>query len=121
MREVEAQLTGPGGPFELVEEDVLGERMRVFRQRARSLRELLERSAAFGERECIVYGGRRLTYAAQLAAVASVARALEERFGVRRGDRVAILAANCPEWMLAFWAAQSLGAVAVGLNGWWAG
>jgi acyl-CoA synthetase (AMP-forming)/AMP-acid ligase II len=120
-REVEAQLTGPGGPFELVEEEVLGERMRVFKTRARSLRELLERSAAFGEREYLVYEGRRLTYAQHLRAVASVARALEERFGVRRGDRVAILAANGPEWLLAFWAAQSLGAVAVGLNGWWAG
>jgi acyl-CoA synthetase (AMP-forming)/AMP-acid ligase II len=34
---------------------------------------------------------------------------------------VAILAANCPEWMISFWAAASLGAIAVGLNGWWAG
>jgi acyl-CoA synthetase (AMP-forming)/AMP-acid ligase II len=121
LREIEAQLTAPGGPFELVEEDVLGERLRVFKSRARSLRELLERSAAFGEREYVVYEDCRLSYAAHLRAVASVARALEERFGVRRGDRVALLAANGPEWVLAFWAAQSLGAVAVGLNGWWAG
>ena len=39
---------------------------------------------------------------------------------VGRGDRVAILAANCPEWLVTFWAVTSLGAVAVGLNGWWA-
>ena len=121
LREVEAELTAPGGPFELVVEDVLGERLRVLKNRARSLRELLERSAAFGEREYLVYEGQRFTYAQHLRAVASVARALEQRFGVRRGDRVAIVAANCPEWVIAFWAAQSLGAVAVGLNGWWAG
>jgi acyl-CoA synthetase (AMP-forming)/AMP-acid ligase II len=35
------------------------------------------------------------------------------------GDRVAILAANCPEWIVSFWATVSLGAIAVGLNGWW--
>jgi len=121
MSEIEAQLTGPGAPFELAVEHVLGEPQRVFKSRARSLRELLERSAAFEGREYVVYEGRRLSYAQHLRDVASVARALEERFGVRRGDRVAILAANCPAWVLAFWAAQSLGAVAVGLNGWWAG
>ena len=30
-------------------------------------------------------------------------------------------AGACPEWILSFWAAASLGAVAVALNGWWSG
>ena len=38
-----------------------------------------------------------------------------------RGDRVAIAAANCAGYALAFWAATSLGAVTVALNGWWTG
>ena len=46
---------------------------------------------------------------------------LREEYGVEPGDRVAILAANCPEWIVTFWAAVSLGAIAVGLNGWWVG
>ena len=115
------RLTAPGAPFELAVQPVLGVPMRVFKNRARSLRELLERSAAFGAKEYVVYEGRRLGYDAHLRAVASVARALAERFGVGPGDRVAILAANCPEWAITFWAAASLGAIAVGLNGWWAG
>lgn len=118
---IEEKLTAPGGPFELTVEPVLGEPMRVFKNRARSLRELLERSAAFGEKEYVVYEGRRLRYGEHLRAVASLARAFSERFGIGPGDRVAILAANCPEWTMAFWAAASLGAIAVGLNGWWAG
>jgi acyl-CoA synthetase (AMP-forming)/AMP-acid ligase II len=121
QRAVEAQLAGPGGPFETTVEPVLGQPMRVFKSRARSLRELLERTAAFGDKEYLVYEGRRTTYAEHRASVASVARALADRFGVGRGDRVAILAANCPEWVISFWAATSLGAIAVGLNGWWAG
>ncbi len=54
-----------------------------------------------------------------LSTVDRVAAALAERESVRAGDRVAILAANRPEWMIAFWAAVRLGAVAVGLNAWW--
>ncbi|HEY7133443.1 MAG TPA: class I adenylate-forming enzyme family protein [Acidimicrobiia bacterium] len=114
-------LTGPGARFEIGVEDVLGEPMEVFVNRARSLRVLLERSARHGDAEYIVSGDRRVTYAQHLRAVASVAAALRERFGIGSGERVAILAANCPEWIVAFWATVSLGAVAVGMNGWWAG
>ena len=117
--EILARLTGPGGPFEIAEELVLGERMAVYRNRRRSLREILAASAAFGEREYIVHGDRRISYAEHLRHVASTARALRELHGVRAGDRVAILAANCPEWIVTFWASVSLGATVAALNGWW--
>lgn len=116
---IRSQLTGPGGPFEIAEEEVLGERMPVFRHRARSLRELLERSAAHGEKEYVVHGAQRISYAENLRRVAAVARALAERHGVEKGDRVAILAANCAEWVTAFWATVSLGGIVASLNGWW--
>ena len=121
VREIERSLCGPGGPFETVEESVLGERLQVFRHRATSLKSLLELSASFGARDYIVYEDRRLTYVDHLRAVVSTAQALQQRYGVRKGDRVAILAANNPEWIITFWATVSLGAVAVGLNGWWVG
>ena len=111
LPEIEAQLTGPGGPFEVVTEEVLGERMSVYKQRARSLRELVEASRAHGDKEYIVHGERRITYAEHADLVASVARGLSERYGVGPGDRVAILAANCPEWLLTFWATVSLGSL----------
>jgi acyl-CoA synthetase (AMP-forming)/AMP-acid ligase II len=118
-KEIEAQLTGPGGPFEVVEESVLGEVTPVFKERPRSLRTILEQSAAHGEADYIVCGDLRISFAEHAQIAASVARGLRERFGVSKGDRVAILAANCPEWVLSFWAAVGLGAIAVGLNGWW--
>ncbi len=120
LQDIEAQLTAEGGPCELVEEVVLGERMQVFKQRAPSLRALLHDSSRFAQKEYLIYEDRRITYAEHLKQVASIAKALEERYGVRPGDRVAILAANCPEWIQSFWAATSLGAIAVGMNGWWA-
>ena len=119
LAEIEAKLTGSGGPFETTEQDVVGERMTVFKNRTASLRELLERSIDHGDKLYIVCGQQRLTFADHAARVASVARAFRETYGVRPGDRVAILAANCPEWIICFWATVSLGAVAVGLNGWW--
>ena len=119
---VQAELMGPGAPFEIGEEDVLGERMEVFLRRPGSLRELLAASVErHADAEYLVFGDRRITYRELGRAVASVAAVLRDRYGVRKGDRVAILAANCPEWLVTFWAAVSTGAVAVGLNGWWAG
>jgi len=121
LAEARARLTAPGAPFEIVEEDVLGVRLPVYKNRARSLRDLLERSRAYGDTTYFVFDdGRRVSYAEHLRVVASVAAALRDRFGVRKGDRVAILAANCPEWIVTYWAATSLGAIAVGMNGWWA-
>ena len=119
VHEIEHALCGPGGYFETEETQVLGERMRVFKNRAPSLRALVETSAGFGEKEYIVYNERRITYADHFKAAASVAKALQDKHGVKKGDRVAVLAANNPEWIITFWAAVSLGAIAVGLNGWW--
>jgi acyl-CoA synthetase (AMP-forming)/AMP-acid ligase II len=119
LEEIEARLTGPGGPFEIVEEEVLGVPTAVCKSRLPSLRALLAGSIARGDDEYIVYDERRITFAQHAKLVASVAKAFQDRYDIRRGDRVGILAANCPEWIISFWAAVSLGAIAVALNGWW--
>src|SRR5262245_6530398 len=119
VREIEARLTAPGGMFELVTEDVRGTPMRVFKNRTRSLRALLENSRGHGDKEYLVYGDERITYAQQFARASAFANVLRERYGVGPGDRVAILAANRPEWVISFWAAVSIGGVVAALNGWW--
>jgi long-chain acyl-CoA synthetase len=62
-----------------------------------------------------------VTYGDLPKAIAEVADGLQRLYGVRKGDRVAIYAANCPEWLLTFWACAVLGAQAVAMNGWWTG
>ena len=120
--EATARLLSPGSPFELTEEKVLGETMQVYKNRARSLRELLAQSAAHGDKDYIIFSdGRRWTYAEHLRDVGSVAAALSEQYGIGKGDHVAILAANAPEWILTYWATVSLGGVVISMNGWWAG
>ena len=117
--EVHAQLTGPGGPFELAEEDVLGQRMSVFKTREHSLRELLQNSALHGDKPYMVLGDRVISYAEHVEKVASIAAALHEEHGIGPGDRVALIAANRPEWVMAFWATISLGGILSAWNGLW--
>ncbi|HEX2893716.1 MAG TPA: AMP-binding protein [Marmoricola sp.] len=112
-------LVGPGGPFEMIEEDVLGTRLPVFVHRRRALHELLAESVEHGDRTYIATADRRITFADHAAQVASLARALREEYGVTPGDRVAINAANSPEWITTFWATVSIGAIAVAFNAWW--
>ncbi|MFG3614500.1 class I adenylate-forming enzyme family protein [Nocardia sp. NPDC047654] len=120
VAEAAGRLTGPGGRFEMVVEDVLGAPMPVVRHRKSSLREVLVAGSAHGDRDYLVTADRRISFTEHAAAVAALATALRDRFGVGKGDRVGILAANTPEWVITFWAAQTLGAIAVGYNAWWA-
>jgi acyl-CoA synthetase (AMP-forming)/AMP-acid ligase II len=119
VAEAAGRLTGPGGRFEMVVEDVLGAPMPVVRHRKSSLREVLAAGSAHGDRDYLVTADRRISFTEHAAAVAALATALRDRFGVGKGDRVGILAANTPEWVITFWAAQTLGAIAVGYNAWW--
>ncbi|MFD4182431.1 class I adenylate-forming enzyme family protein [Rhodococcus sp. NPDC058514] len=116
---VVSRLTGPGAPFELVEEDVRGARIPVMRDRRHAVHELLTASLAFGDRDYLVTEDRRLSFREHGEQVAAFAKVLAEEYGVGKGDRVGILAANTIEWVIAFWATQSLGAITVGLNAWW--
>ncbi len=116
--EVIQELTGPGGLFELTTEEVLGQTAEVFSTRMSSLREMVANTANFGDREFLVMEDQRLTFNGFISQVAAAATALQQR-GITHGDRVAIFAANCPEWVVSFFAATSIGAVVSAYNGWW--
>ncbi|WP_018179030.1 class I adenylate-forming enzyme family protein [Jongsikchunia kroppenstedtii] len=118
---VNARLTGPGTRFEMQEEEVLGVRLPVAIHRERSLGAVLADSAQFGDRDYLVTDSARLSYTEHLAAVAALAKALKDRYGIEKGDRVGIAGANTVEWIESFWAAQTLGAIVVGYNAWWVG
>jgi long-chain acyl-CoA synthetase len=116
-----AGLTTPGAPFELGEADVHGVALRVWSKASASLRDLLETTRKHGDRDFLVYGNDRYTFAEHLDVVAGLAHWLDAERGVGKGDRVAIGMRNYPEWIISFWATQALGAVAVPLNAWSSG
>jgi long-chain acyl-CoA synthetase len=119
--EVLATLTAPGGMFEMEERTIRGIPTRVYRSAPADLRAVLELSGLHGDKDFLVYEDERWSFAEHLRAAATVGNALIERFGVQPGDRVAIAMRNLPEWIIAFWAAVSAGAIVVPLNAWWVG
>ncbi len=81
------------------------------------LSDLIERNAAFTpDKPAIVFEGEVLSYAALSARIAQTARALKAEYGVRRGDRVAILSLNRPDYLVLLYACARLGAMLVPLN-----
>jgi fatty-acyl-CoA synthase len=81
------------------------------------LSSLIARNAAFGpEKPAIIFEGERLSYAAFHARIEQTARALKAEFGVSRGDRVAILSLNRPDYLVLLYACARLGAMLVPLN-----
>lgn len=117
--EVRAELTGPGGMFEMTVEEVLGEPVPMLAKRSRSLRELVENARNHGDAEFLVLEEQRVTFEQFVDQVASVSRALVDDHGIAPGDRVAIFAANCPEWIVSFFATVSVGGIVAAFNGWW--
>jgi len=118
-RRIEHELTGPGGKFEVVTETVDGVDMRVYKNRFSDLREVAQFAESHGDAEFIVFGDRRITYGDFLNDAKSVAAHLAADAGIHKGDRVAVLSQNNPEWCMTFWGTVTAGAVLVGLNGWW--
>lgn len=118
LRRAREELTGPGGQFEIVEAEILGQRIRTFKNAPVSLREFWLSTVVYGERTYLVYEGERISYAQAHDQVRAIAAWLAAR-GIGPGDRVGIAMRNYPEWLLIYWACVSSGIAAVGMNAWW--
>src|SRR5437879_7541694 len=119
IAEVHATLTAPGQFFEMEDVDVRGVQLRAWKSAPPSLRTVLELSRLHGDKPFLVYEDERTTFDEHFRQAAALAHVLRDRYGVAKGDRVAIAMRNFPEWSVAFWAAIAAGAVVVPLNAWW--
>jgi fatty-acyl-CoA synthase len=82
-----------------------------------NLADLIERNAASTpDKVAIRFGGAALSYAALATRITEAAKALQSELGVGRGDRVAILAANHPDYLVLLYACARLGAMLVPVN-----
>lgn len=113
-----SELTSPGQVFELETIPVYGHPVRVFKNAPSSLREVWLNAASRGETPYLVFDDVTLTYGAAHSQVTSLAAWLVSQ-GIQKGDRVALGMRNYPEWVIAYWAMQCIGAVMVSLNAWW--
>src|SRR4051794_19259197 len=71
-----------------------------------------------GDKEAVVAGDERLTFADLNRVSERVAHGLVER-GIAKGDRVGIAMRNCPAWIVTYIGIVKAGGVATLLNGWW--
>jgi long-chain acyl-CoA synthetase len=76
---------------------------------------LADSAAGFPDRPAIAFLGKHLTFAELLSEVERFSAVLAG-LGVRKGDRVGLLLPNSPQYVIAWYAAVRLGAIAVGNN-----
>jgi acyl-CoA synthetase (AMP-forming)/AMP-acid ligase II len=120
VKQVEALLTAPGAKFEMETVTIHGVPTRTWKNAPPHMAALVALSHTHGERLATIYEDERVSYDAQFRAIAALAADLAAG-GVGKGDRVVIAMRNLPEWVVAFFAVTTLGAIAVPLNAWWTG
>ena len=121
LHQARAELTRPGGRFEIEQTEIRGIRTRTWKHAPKSLRDVFLQTLDFGDREYLVYENDRLSYREHYDDVVKLANLLVARFTIRKGDRIAIAMRNYPEYSTILWAALSIGAIIVPLNAWGTG
>ena len=104
-------------PYELIDTEVHGHTCRVFKNAPETLKVLFETTRS--DAEFFVYDDERYTFEDMYQRSCQVAHMLVRDYGVARGDRIAISMRNFPEWVFAFQAITSIGAIAVCMNALW--
>jgi len=117
--EAVATVTAPGSRYEIVETEADGRPLKVFADLPASMRAMFDSARQLGDDTFLVYEDERWSFAEVMTHVDAVGALLVDRYGVTKGDRVAIGMRNYPEWVIAFAAITSIGAIAVSLNAWW--
>ena len=117
FEEAVAQVCADGGPFEIGDAVINGAGQRVFVKAPPNLGFLFQ--AAPPDATFLVYEDETYTFADVRDQLAALGAALVDKYGVVKGDRVAIAMRNYPEWIISFAAITSIGAVSVSMNSWW--
>ena len=110
-------LTAPGEPLEIVETSVYGNPCRTYKNAPASLRDLYQQTLT--DETFIVFNDERYSFNQSWAMASAIGQALVQDFAIQKGDRVAICMRNFPEWIIAFQAITSIGAIAVAMNSMW--
>ena len=113
-----AQLTAPTAPFEVETVDVAGVPLKAFKNAETSLGAFLAAGRNHDANLFLQYQGEDWTYDAFFTAVDQACDWLVNEAQIQKGDPIAIAMRNRPEWLVAFVATVTIGAVAVPLNSW---
>ena len=117
--EANTAVTGSGQIFELIDGDVRGVKMKVYKNAPAHLGQVFAGSRGHGDKTFLVYEDEIITFAQAADRIDALASLLVNTYGVKKGDRVAVAMRNFPEWVMSFAAIISVGAVNVSMNSWW--
>ena len=113
-----AQLTAPTATFEVETVDVAGVPLKAFKNAERSLGAFLAAGRNHDANLFLQYQGDNWSYGDFFKAVDQACDWLLNEAQIQKGDPIAIAMRNRPEWLVAFVATVTIGAVAVPLNSW---
>jgi steroid-24-oyl-CoA synthetase len=111
-----ARVSAPGSPFEIVEDE---QGNRRFKNAPPNMRGLFDIARLGGDDIFVVYEDERWSFNEVFTQIDGLGDALVERYGIGKGDRVAIGMRNYPEWVMSMLAIISVGGVSVSLNALW--
>ena len=117
--EANTAVTGSGQIFELIDGEVRGVKMKVFKNAPAHLGQVFAGSRGHGDKTFLVYEDEIITFAQAADRIDALASLLVNTYGVKKGDRVAVAMRNFPEWVMSFAAIISVGAINVSMNSWW--
>ena len=117
--EANTAVTGPGQIFELIDGEVRGVKMKVFKNAPAHLGQVFAGSRGHGDKTFLVYEDEIITFAQAADRIDALASLLVNTYGVKKGDRIAVAMRNFPEWVMSFAAIISVGAINVSMNSWW--
>ena len=111
-----ARVGAPGSPFEIVEDDRGNRR---YKHAPPNLRSVFDIARGGGDEIFLVFEDERWSFKDVFAQVDALGDALVNRYGIGKGDRVAVGMRNYPEWVMSMLAIISVGGVSVSLNALW--
>ena len=115
--EARASISAAGQPYEMGIVECFRGPVPGFINGPETLRDLFKQN--LGDETFLVYNDERLSFSETYSKASQIAQVLHHQFDIQKGDRVAISMRNYPEWILAFTAITSIGAIAVGMNSLW--
>lgn len=121
LRDIVAAHKAPGTPLATEIITIEGQELEVFSNVPENLAGVYELGLKAPDRTFLVYREERFSFAQSLDMTARLAAVLKQRYGIDKGDRVAICARNSPEWCISYMAITTIGAVVVPMNSWWKG
>ena len=113
MDEITKRLTQKGSPFELHNAIIKGIPCKIFPRGPNTIQDIFQKVRFFIKQEFIVSGNIRLSFGRALDQASRLVSVMRQQYNIEKGDRVALIMSNSPEWAIAFMALSFAGAVAV--------